>query len=142
MAVLVNTTLQTASFFAGGGERSSSVWQTLVAILASIKGWVEVESTKFGEWIQKDVWVLVVVWFIVFWLVMFTLLAIGFGSSGIIAGSLAAGFQSWMYGAFTPAGGVFAVLTSIGMMGFFATPQVVGAVVVASVVTAIVALLR
>lgn len=47
-----------------------------------------------------------------------------------------------MYGAFTPAGGVFAVLTSIGMMGFFAPPLVAGAVVVASVVTGIVALLR
>jgi hypothetical protein len=59
-----------------------------------------------------------------------------------ITGSLAAGFQSWMYGAFTPAGGVFAVLTSIGMMGFFAPPLVAVAVVVASVVTGIVAKLR
>ena len=36
-------------------------------------------------------------------------------------GSLAAAFQSWMYGGFTPAAGVFATLTSVGMLGF-ATP--------------------
>jgi len=35
-------------------------------------------------------------------------------------GSLAAAFQSWAYGAFTPAGGIFATLTSLGMVGFLA----------------------
>lgn len=34
------------------------------------------------------------------------------------SGSIAAAFQSWMYGGFTPAAGVFATLTSLGMLGF------------------------
>ena len=34
-----------------------------------------------------------------------------------ILGTLAAAFQSYMYGAFTPAGGVFATLTSMAMVG-------------------------
>lgn len=32
-------------------------------------------------------------------------------------GSAAAAFQSWAYGGFTPAGGIFATLTSMGMLG-------------------------
>ena len=35
-------------------------------------------------------------------------------------GSLAAGFQSFMYGGFTPAGGIFATLTSLAMLGILA----------------------
>jgi hypothetical protein len=35
-------------------------------------------------------------------------------------GSLAAAFQGWAYGAFTPAAGIFATLTSLGMVGFLA----------------------
>ncbi|KAJ6147428.1 hypothetical protein N7497_009410, partial [Penicillium chrysogenum] len=42
---------------------------------------------------------------------------LGFGPAGIVAGSLAAAFQSFMYGAFTPAGGIFATLTSMAMLG-------------------------
>ncbi|KAI2795085.1 hypothetical protein POX_a01689 [Penicillium oxalicum] len=51
-------------------------------------------------------------------------LNVGFGPLGIISGSLAAGFQSFMYGGFTPAGGIFAILTSLGMRGIL--QQVVG----------------
>lgn len=40
-------------------------------------------------------------------------------------GSLAAAFQSFMYGAFTPAGGIFATLTSMGMMGTIMLPVVI-----------------
>ncbi|KAF4594737.1 putative transmembrane protein [Ophiocordyceps camponoti-floridani] len=43
--------------------------------------------------------------------------ALGFGSSGVVAGSMAAAFQSAVYGGFTPAAGVFAALTSMGMTG-------------------------
>jgi hypothetical protein len=63
-------------------------------------------------------------------------------SDDFVKGTIAAAFQSWAYGAFTPAGGVFAALTSIGMMGVFYPPLVIGAVVIASLVTTIVALLR
>jgi hypothetical protein len=50
-------------------------------------------------------------------------------------GSLAAAIQAWAYGAFTPAGGIFATLTSLGMVGILA-PAV--AAVGASVATVIV----
>jgi hypothetical protein len=50
-------------------------------------------------------------------------------------GSLAAAIQAWAYGAFTPAGGIFATLTSLGMVGMLA-PAV--AAVGASVATVIV----
>lgn len=40
--------------------------------------------------------------------------AIGFGSAGIIAGSLAATWQSTVYGGFVAAGSLFSVLQSIG----------------------------
>ncbi|PHH78203.1 hypothetical protein CDD80_7225 [Ophiocordyceps camponoti-rufipedis] len=60
--------------------------------------------------------------------------ALGFGSSGVVAGrfpttdasagnaygeagSMAAAFQSAVYGGLTPAAGVFATLTSMGMTG-------------------------
>ena len=55
---------------------------------------------------------------------------------------MVAGFQSWMYGGFTPAGGVFAVLTSIGMIGVFQPAPVASASVIASLVTVVVAGVR
>ena len=57
-------------------------------------------------------------------------------------GSMAAGVQSWVYGGFTPAGGVFAVLTSIGMIGVFQPIPIIGASIIASLVTAVVAGVR
>jgi len=63
---------------------------------------------------------------------LFICLGLGFGPIGVIGGmllfprifglltllgSLAAGFQSYMYGDFTPAGGIFATLTSMAMLG-------------------------
>jgi hypothetical protein len=33
------------------------------------------------------------------------------------SGSVAAAFQGWMYGGFTPAAGIFATLTSMAMLG-------------------------
>lgn len=54
------------------------------------------------------------------------------------AGTLAAAFQSWMYGGFTPAGGIFATLTSVAMLGFLMPVVCVGAAVVATLVAALV----
>ena len=34
-----------------------------------------------------------------------------------LLGSVAAAFQGWMYGGFTPAAGMFATLTSMAMLG-------------------------
>jgi len=53
-------------------------------------------------------------------------------------GSLAAIFQSWAYGAWTPAGGIFATLTSMAMIGTLMPPLFIGAATIASLVTAIV----
>ena len=39
-----------------------------------------------------------------------------------LQGSLAAAFQAWAYGGFTPAGGIFATLTSLGAIGLLAPP--------------------
>ena len=50
--------------------------------------------------------------------------AIGFGSAGIVAGSIAAGIQS-LIGNVT-AGGIFATMTSLGMTGAFTTTAAVG----------------
>lgn len=54
--------------------------------------------------------------------------------SMLIPGFLAAAFQSCMYGAFTPAGGIFAILTSMGMMGTWMLPVVLVASVYATCV--------
>ncbi|KAJ7069157.1 hypothetical protein C8F01DRAFT_1111704 [Mycena amicta] len=49
-------------------------------------------------------------------LVFLVILAIiGFGTSGIVAGSPAAAYQSLVYGGMTPAGSMFAIFQSIGM---------------------------
>ena len=49
-----------------------------------------------------------------------------------------AAFQSFMYGGFTPAGGIFATLTSMVMVGTFMPAVVAVAAVFATVVAVIV----
>ena len=49
-----------------------------------------------------------------------------------------AAFQSFMYGGFTPAGGIFATLTSMAMLGTFMPLVVAVAAVFATVVAYIV----
>jgi hypothetical protein len=52
-------------------------------------------------------------------------------------GSLAAAFQSWMYGGFTPAAGIFATLTSVGMLGLAMPVFAVPAALIATLVSVI-----
>lgn len=47
-------------------------------------------------------------------------------------GTLAAAFQSYMYGGFTPAGGIFATLTSMAMLGTLFPPGAILSAVVAT----------
>ena len=54
------------------------------------------------------------------------------------AATLAAAFQAWAYGGFTPAGGIFATLTSMGMLGYLVPVQVVASAMLATAVTVIV----
>lgn len=48
-------------------------------------------------------------------------------------GSATAAFQSAAYGAFTPAGGLFALLTGMGMTGTFIPYSLLAALIVASI---------
>ena len=54
-------------------------------------------------------------------------------------GSIAAGFQSFMYGGFTPAGGIFATLTSMAMLGTLVPVQVAIAACIATCIATLVA---
>ncbi|CAJ2509019.1 Uu.00g140450.m01.CDS01 [Anthostomella pinea] len=89
-----------------------------------------------------------VYWALVMWAILFTAavtlgLCMGFGSGGVVAdtnkpfyiyyslaSSIAAAFQPAAYGGFTPAGGLFATLTSLAMLGILAPAiALVGAMV-------------
>jgi hypothetical protein len=78
------------------------------------------------------VYSVIVAWWITFTIAIFLLGLLGFGPKGIIPGTLAAAFQSWAYGGFTPAGGIFATLTSLAMLGYFMRLQAGVAVVIAT----------
>ncbi|KAL8369815.1 hypothetical protein RB595_000250 [Gaeumannomyces hyphopodioides] len=89
-------------------------------IWAVISGWLSMMWEGFKEWThQPHSWLM---WVVISWVITFTLVSLilwtlGFGPLGVGIGSLAAGFQSWAYGAFTPAGGLFALFTSMTMLG-------------------------
>lgn len=53
-------------------------------------------------------------------------MALGFGTAGIVGGSIAAGIQSIIGN--VAAGSLFATLTSLGMTGVFASTVAVGAI--------------
>ncbi|OOQ91134.1 hypothetical protein PEBR_01075 [Penicillium brasilianum] len=95
--------------------------------------------TKIWEWLLRpDVLAIITAWWITFTVVMILVFCVGFGSVGIAAGSAAAAFQSWMYGGFTPAGGLFATLTSTAMVGLLIPSSVIPASIVATIVAVIV----
>ncbi|CAF9912832.1 MAG: hypothetical protein ALECFALPRED_008318 [Alectoria fallacina] len=75
--------------------------------------------------VQKLMLKLAISYFASFAIVFAFLAGIGFGPLGVGAGSLAAAFQSAVYGGFVPAGGLFATLTSMGMLGTL-TPLFLG----------------
>lgn len=56
----------------------------------------------------------------------------GVQSANRYPGTFAAAFQSYMYGAFTPAGGIFATLTSMAMLGILMPATAILAAVVAT----------
>ncbi|KAF3760208.1 hypothetical protein M406DRAFT_358542 [Cryphonectria parasitica EP155] len=73
---------------------------------------------NFTAWLsQPHILAVVIAWAVTFTLTCTIIMCLGFGPVGIIAGSAAAAFQSFMYGGFTPAGGLFATLTSMAMVG-------------------------
>ncbi|EPS33325.1 hypothetical protein PDE_08287 [Penicillium oxalicum 114-2] len=113
-------------------------------VIAFFQEW----ASQTIEWLsQPDVIAVVIAWSIAFTVALkflakaaLALLAtLGFGSVGIISGSLAAAFQALAYGAFTPAQSLFAALTSIAMVGGLPPALViVGAVIIATVIAMIV----
>ncbi|PON27161.1 hypothetical protein TGAM01_v204110 [Trichoderma gamsii] len=88
---------------------------------------------SFVEWLsQPHVLTIIMAWAITFTAVCTLILCLGFGPAGIGAGTIAAAFQSYMYGAFTPAGGIFATLTSMAMLGTMMPPAAILAAVIAT----------
>ncbi|KAL1585220.1 hypothetical protein WHR41_05767 [Cladosporium halotolerans] len=86
-----------------------------------VAGYISSHAHEILEWIsQPHIVILITVWWITFTIIITLVLCLGFGPGGVVAGSLAAAFQAWAYGAFTPAGGIFATLTSLGMVGMLA----------------------
>ena len=61
-------------------------------------------------------------------------MALGFGTAGIIGGSIAAGIQSAIGN--VSAGSLFAVCTSLGMKGVFSSTAAVGSILGAGVIAA------
>lgn len=53
-------------------------------------------------------------------------------------GSAAAAFQSLMYGGFTPAGGIFATLTSMAMVGLLMPALLIFSSILSAIVAALV----
>ncbi|KAA6409168.1 MAG: ifi-6-16 domain-containing [Lasallia pustulata] len=106
------------------------------SLFLQIWTWASNQGNNVLEWLkQPHVLVLITVWWITFTVVLLLLFAVGFNPSGIGAGTLAAGFQSYAYGGFTPAGGIFATLTSMAMLGFLSPLEVGLAAVSATAVT-------
>ncbi|CAG8071951.1 unnamed protein product [Penicillium salamii] len=95
---------------------------------SDILGTIDTCWTDFINWLSRPVW------WITFTVVMGIIMVLGFGPFGIVLGSLAAGFQSFMYGGFTPAGGIFATLTSMAMLGTLMPAALVIAVLIATLV--------
>ncbi|KAL4872255.1 hypothetical protein BDV12DRAFT_193701 [Aspergillus spectabilis] len=77
-------------------------------------------------------------WCFTFTIVMLLILSLGFGPGGSVAASLATTFQSYLYGGFTPAGGIFAALTSMAMLGTLAIPAMLTAAAIATGVAVII----
>ncbi|BCR91869.1 uncharacterized protein ACHE_70712A [Aspergillus chevalieri] len=100
------------------------------------------------DWFKDNFWDLLkkalkflsrpeVIGVITFAIFLRALLSLGFTADGIAAGSAAAAYQAFAFGAYTPAGGHFARLTSMAMTNLYPLFAVVLSVVVAVVVAVI-----
>lgn len=104
---------------------------------------------------KSDVLAVIFAWWITFTITLTIVLGVGFGRLGVgaggapfhhnrgllsilLLGTVAAIFQSMAYGALTPAGGIFATLTSIAMTDRLSLPAVVAAAILATTVAGIV----
>ena len=105
---------------------------------------------------NTDILAIIMAWWITFTLVVTVVLSLGFGPVGVgygnylalpeiiigltgfALGTLAAGFQSWAYGGFTPPAGLFATLTSLAMTSALGPPVALAAATVATLVAGVV----
>ncbi|EHA51445.1 hypothetical protein MGG_07376 [Pyricularia oryzae 70-15] len=110
----------------------SSIWAVVWGFL--VHAWTIIRDFVF----QPHMWPIILTWIITFTVIMLVFSVVGFGPGGVIAGTLAAAFQSWMYGGFTPAGGLFAVFTSMGMLGILMPAAALLAALVACGLAAVV----
>jgi hypothetical protein len=123
---------------------------------------LSVRANDLSLIVSSDILAVVLAWAITFTAVCIIILGLGFGPVGIgagtfrgtslrvffpfcncssrplmnVIGTLAAAFQGWMYGAFSPAGGIFATLTSMAMTGMLQPAIFILASIVASGVAA------
>ncbi|KAH8895502.1 hypothetical protein GQ53DRAFT_820330 [Thozetella sp. PMI_491] len=90
----------------------------LPEIVDAVGTWLARHWALLLEWLsQPHVMAIIIAYAVTFTVVCTVFLCVGFGPVGIGAGTFAAAFQSYMYGGFTPAGGIFATLTSMAMLG-------------------------
>ncbi|KAH8671404.1 hypothetical protein BX600DRAFT_548387 [Xylariales sp. PMI_506] len=102
-------------------------------------GWLRNLGDRCMTWLsQPHVYSALIAWAVTFTLLYTLLLSLGFGPIGIVAGSFAAAFQSYMYGGFTPAGGLFATITSLAMLGTLLPLGALFSAVIATVVATLV----
>ncbi|KAH6647953.1 hypothetical protein BKA67DRAFT_401570 [Truncatella angustata] len=112
---------------------------SLVDHYVAIIEWFLSQWTLFSHWLaQPHVLAVILAWAITFTVICSIFMALGFGPVGVGAATIAAAFQSCMYGGFTPAGGIFATLTSMAMLGTFMPVAAFLAAVVATIVSTIV----
>ncbi|KAK3898224.1 hypothetical protein C8A05DRAFT_38196 [Staphylotrichum tortipilum] len=123
----VVTMIASASLTERLGARLAQLWQ-------SFTEW----ASQPRQFYTSHVIAAALAWLITFCAVCITILGLGFGPAGVVAGSLAAAFQAFMYGGFTPAGGIFATLTSMGMLGALMPAALVLAMVLATGVAVVV----
>ncbi|KAI0182642.1 hypothetical protein EV127DRAFT_449065 [Xylaria flabelliformis] len=101
----------------------------------SMKEWLRETAEPSFHWLSQPH---IVAWTVTFSLVCTLILGLGFGPGGVGFATLAATYQSVVYGGFTPAGGIFATLTSMAMLGTLAPTAALVAALVATMVSFIV----
>ncbi|KAF4507693.1 hypothetical protein G6O67_004165 [Ophiocordyceps sinensis] len=103
-----------------------------------VLGWLSKASSLVLDYISQLLWKIILAWTVTFTAISTLIMCLGFGPIGIGIGTLAASFQSFMYGGFTPAGGIFATLTSMAMRGCLMPAVAILAALPATVVALII----
>ncbi|KAI8947001.1 hypothetical protein F4801DRAFT_592959 [Xylaria longipes] len=104
-------------------------------VIDNMREWFRGLGQTIQDWLsQPHILAIVIAWAVTFTVVCSLIMYLGFGPVGVGAGTLAAVFQSAMYGGFTPAGGIFATLTSMAMLGILMPAAAISAALLATMV--------